>query len=84
MSVVARSVVDMTTSILTGRQGPATRRIRDGYWRVTAAAGFVLGYVEQLDDEGVPRFRARRLLPSMRQMEIGDFWGFDEAVECLR
>ena len=74
----------MTTTSST-TTGPALRRIRDGYWRVTAASGLVLGYVEQIDADGELRFAAKRLLPSSnRVVGIGDFHSRDEAAECLR
>jgi hypothetical protein len=65
-------------------QGPALRRIRDGYWRVSAASGVVLGYVEEIADPAGPRFRARRLYSSGRVGDIGDFWARADAIECLR
>ncbi|MCS5733082.1 hypothetical protein [Herbiconiux daphne] len=65
-------------------QQPALRRVRDGYWRVTAASGVVLGYVEQTDADGVARYRAKRLFSSLRVVEIGEFGAREEAAECLR
>ncbi|QJU52968.1 hypothetical protein SCB71_06530 [Herbiconiux sp. KACC 21604] len=77
------------SSITTGR--PALRRVREGYWRVTAASGHVLGYVELRDGEhgqpGEPvgrRFTAKRLLPSLVVVPIGEFASAEEAMECLR
>jgi len=64
--------------------GPGLRRVRDGYWRVTAASGAVLGYVEQTADEVRPRFRAKRLHSGLRIIDIGEFGALDEAMESLR
>ncbi|WP_368496738.1 hypothetical protein [Herbiconiux sp. A18JL235] len=74
------------SSTTTGR--PALRRVREGYWRVTAASGHVLGYVE-LNEGGhgeptVRRFTAKRLLPSLVVVPIGEFGSAEEALECLR
>jgi hypothetical protein len=63
---------------------PAVHRVRDGYWRVTATSGIVLGYVEEVADPQGPRFRARRLYSSGRVGDVGEFWQRGEAVECLR
>jgi hypothetical protein len=63
---------------------PVLRRVRDGYWRVTAASGIVLGYVEQAESEGQTRYRAKRLFSSFRIIEIGEFSLREEAAECLR
>jgi hypothetical protein len=63
---------------------PALRRIRDGYWRVTAADGHVLGYVESSDRADAERFTAKRLLRSLQVVAIGEFGSADDAVESLR
>jgi hypothetical protein len=73
----------MTTTTPTLNR-PELRRVRDGYWRVTAPSGIVLGYVEEIDQEGLPRYRATRLHPPLRLVPIGEFGGRDEAAECLR
>ena len=70
-----------TTPIL---NRPELRRVRDGYWRVTAPSGIVLGYVEELESEGLLRYRATRLHPPLRLVPIGEFGARDEAAECLR
>ncbi|MGA1838393.1 hypothetical protein VD659_15845 [Herbiconiux sp. 11R-BC] len=82
----------METTTQTGLRHPELRRVRDGYWRVTAASGLVLGYVEQLEAEqsGAPRYRARRLhaaasfATAARISDIGEFASREEAAECLR
>ncbi|SDZ29403.1 hypothetical protein SAMN05216554_3097 [Herbiconiux ginsengi] len=71
-----------TTPIL---NGPHLRRVRDdGYWRVTAPSGILLGYVEEVEVDGRPRYRATRLHPPLRLVGIGEFAALDEATECLR
>ncbi|MCS5718665.1 hypothetical protein N1027_11025 [Herbiconiux sp. CPCC 205763] len=70
-----------TTPIL---HRPELRRVRDGYWRVTAPSGILLGYVEEFESEGLPRYRATRLHPPLRLVAIGEFAEREEAAECLR
>lgn len=70
-----------TTPIL---NGPQLRRVRDGYWRVTAPTGILLGYVEEIESEGRQRYRATRLHPPLRLVGIGEFGEREEAAECLR
>lgn len=77
----------MTTIDRRSRQtshGPGLRRVREGYWRVTATSGAVLGYVEEVADDGRPRFRAKRLHSGLRILDIGEFGALDEAAESLR
>ena len=72
------------STIASSTARPALRRIRDGYWRVTAASGVLLGYVEEVEQDAARRYRAKRLLGSARVMEVGEFSDVAEAVECLR
>ncbi|MFB2586026.1 hypothetical protein [Herbiconiux liukaitaii] len=74
----------MSTIVSSSTARPALRRIRDGYWRVTAPSGVVLGYVEEIDQEASRRYRAKRLVASTRVVEVGDFSEVAEAIECLR
>ncbi len=74
----------MTTTHHARHAVPALRPIRDGFWRVTAASGAVLGYVEEHLDDGRRRYVARRLHSGIRILEVGEFGGLEEAVECLR
>jgi hypothetical protein len=74
----------MSRIVSTSTARPALRRIRDGYWRVTAASGVVLGYLEQVEPDPRPRYRAKRLLASAQVVEVGEFGDLAEAVECLR
>jgi hypothetical protein len=75
---------DMSTIARTASAHPALRRVRDGYWRVTAASGVVLGYVEEVGEGAGIRFRAKRLFAATRIAEVGEFGDVSEAVECLR
>ncbi|MCU1438320.1 MAG: hypothetical protein JWP66_1407 [Naasia sp.] len=65
-------------------------QLNNGLWRVTRASGAVLGYVEQVPGgaavEGHPqRYAAKRLHASGRGfLPVGEFWSFDDAVDCLR
>ncbi|MGD8167343.1 hypothetical protein ACEXOS_008975 [Herbiconiux sp. P16] len=71
-----------TTTPITNR--PELRRVRDGYWRVTAPTGILLGYVEEVESEGRLHYRTTRLHPPLRLVPIGEFGALDEAAECLR
>ncbi len=60
-------------------------RLPSGLWRVTRANGEVLGYIEQLQTPGGERHRAKRFNVRQRRFtEVGDFWRFDDAIDCLR
>ncbi|TAJ47193.1 MAG: hypothetical protein EPO52_12990 [Herbiconiux sp.] len=87
MTTIQAKTSQATTSQAATRTispGPGLRRVRDGYWRVTAASGAVLGYVEEVTDEGRLRFRAKRLHSGLRILAIGEFAALDEATESLR
>lgn len=54
-------------------------------WRVTRPDGDVLGYVESFSEPRGVRFRSKRLVPLQKQFIVrGEFWSFDDAVDCLR
>lgn len=74
----------MSSIARTASAHPALRRVRDGYWRVTATSGVVLGYVEEVESGATRRYRARKLFASTRVMEVGEFGDVADAVECLR
>lgn len=60
-------------------------QLHDELWRVTRADGDVLGYVESFMEPRGRRFRAKRFIVlHKRFIELGDFWSFDDAVDCLR
>ena len=49
------------------------------------ADGDVLGYVESFLEPRGHRYRSKRLIPLQRRfINIGEFWSFDDAVDCLR
>ena len=59
-------------------------QLHNDLWRVTRPAGEVLGYVEKFTAMDGTRFRAKRLLVTERRfVAIGEFWAFDEAVDCF-
>jgi hypothetical protein len=65
----------------------ALRRIRDGYWRVSASDGRVLGYVEETRPDGVLRYAASRLVavsPTVTTAAIGEFHDREDAARALR
>lgn len=67
------------------RRGLHLVQLHDGLWRVTRTDGDVLGYVECFMDPRGPRFRSKRLIALQKRFVVlGDFWAFDDAVDCLR
>ena len=71
-----------TLPVAARRPGVAFVQLNNGLWRITRPAGAVLGYVENLDSG---RFLAKRLASSGRAfLPVGEFWSFDDAVDCLR
>lgn len=60
-------------------------QLHDELWRVTRADGDVLGYVESFMEPRGRRFRSKRLIALQKKfVPLGDFWSFDDAVDCLR
>lgn len=60
-------------------------RAAPGLWRVTDAAGRVIGHLQLVGDGAEARFRARRLHRATRRFhDVGDFWSAHDAAECLR
>lgn len=67
------------------RAGIAMIQLHDDLWRVTRPNGEVVGYVERSDTPSGHRFRAKRMLQRQRRfLPIGDFWEFDDAMDCFR
>ncbi|THG28810.1 hypothetical protein E6C64_17725 [Naasia lichenicola] len=60
-------------------------QLNNGLWRITRDSGQVLGYVEHIENGALPRFQAKRLASTGRSfVAAGEFWSFDDAVDCLR
>ncbi len=69
----------------TRQRGIGLVQLHNDLWRVTRADGEVLGYVEGFDDPRGRRFRSKRLIALQRRfLPLGEFWSFDDAVDCLR
>lgn len=69
----------------TKHSGVTLVQLHDELWRVTRASGDVLGYVESFLDPRGRRYRSKRLITLQRRfINIGEFWSFDDAVDCLR
>lgn len=67
------------------RNGINLVRLHDDLWRVTRSDGEVLGYVEGFDEPRGRRYRSKRLITLQRRfLPLGEFWSFDDAVDCLR
>lgn len=67
------------------RSDLALVQLHDELWRVTRLDGDVLGYVECFMEPRGQRFRAKRFLTlHKRFLSLGEFWNFDDAVDCLR
>jgi hypothetical protein len=79
------TTLDFTDSVFVDRFGIAMVQLHDELWRITRRSGEVLGYVESFRDDGVWRYRAKRMLSSQRSsMPLGEFWSIDDAVDCFR
>jgi hypothetical protein len=69
----------------TVRGGVSTVQLHDDLWRVTRSDGEVLGYVERSSTPGGARFLAKRMLQRQRRfLPVGEFWSFDDAMDCFR
>ena len=67
------------------RAGVATIQLHDDLWRITRPDGDVLGYVERRSTAAGPRFLAKRMLQRQRRfLPVGEFWAFDDAMDCFR
>ncbi|MBG6053811.1 hypothetical protein IWX81_000201 [Salinibacterium sp. CAN_S4] len=67
------------------RAGIAVVPLHDDLWRVTRADGDVLGYVERSLTVSGYRYLAKRLLRRQRRfLPVGEFWEFDDAMDCFR
>ncbi len=84
-------VLDLHESSASATPGAARRRgialvqLHDELWRVTRTDGEVLGYIESFVVPDGRRYRSKRLIPLHRRfLHLGDFWSFDDAVDCLR
>lgn len=73
------------THIRQVRHGINLVQLHDELWRVTRTDGDVLGYVESFLEERGRRFRSKRLIARQKRfVPLGEFWSFDDAVDCLR
>ena len=53
-------------------------------WRVMEPGGRVIGHLQEVAQSGGIRFRARPDNAAVHAFrDLGDFWGADDAVECL-
>lgn len=76
--------LDFSTTGAATRPGVALIQLHDELWRATQPTGEVLGYVEKFIASDGARFRAKRLIVRERRFVIiGEFWAFDEAVDCF-
>lgn len=79
------STLEPAPSITKSRNGITLVQLHDELWRVTRPEGDVLGYVESFLDPRGRRYRSKRLVAvHKRFINIGEFWSFDDAVDCLR
>ncbi|MBX3087328.1 MAG: hypothetical protein KF742_02460 [Cryobacterium sp.] len=79
------STVAPSATTVAPRRGVRVLTLHDALWRVTRTDGEVLGYVESFEEPRGLRFRAKRMIPLNKRFIIrGEFWSFDDAVDCLR
>ncbi len=83
--MVTLAIVETTPAVRRAvRPGVTLVQLHDELWRVTRQTGEVLGYIERFAEAQGPRFRAKRMLVQQRRfMVVGEFWSFDEAVDCF-
>ncbi len=77
------TTLDFAASVPTIRPGLAAVQLHDELWRLTRPGGEVLGYIERFEERGLPRYRAKRLLQQRRFLPVGEFWRFDDALDCF-
>lgn len=79
------TVLDFAPPHTGSRNGVAVVQLHDDLWRVTRTDGEVLGYVDRAATASGDRFTARRMLRRQRRfLAVGEFWRFDDAMECFR
>ena len=67
------------------RAGVSAVPLHDDLWRVTRPDGDVVGYVERSQTASGYRYLAKRLLQRQRRfLPVGEFWEFDDAMDCFR
>lgn len=67
------------------RAGIAMIRLHEDLWRVTRPNGEVVGYIERSETASGWRYLAKRMLQRQRRfIPIGEFWEFDDAMDCFR
>lgn len=85
LNFTGSTLLDRTTVSPAKRHGINLVQLHDELWRVTRADGAVLGYVESFLDPQGRRYRSKRLIVLQRRfLPIGEFWSFEDAVDCLR
>lgn len=76
---------DSSTRTDSLRAGVVTIQLHSDLWRITRPEGEVVGYIERSVTAAGPRFQAKRMLQRQRRfLPIGDFWSFDDAMDCFR
>ena len=67
------------------RAGIAVIQLHDDLWRVTRLDGEVVGYIDRTETPSGSRYRAKRMLQHQRRfIAVGEFWEFDDAMDCFR
>jgi hypothetical protein len=79
------TVLDFAPPHSPAHSGVAVVQLHDDLWRITRSDGEVLGYVDRTPTASGDRFTARRMLRRQRRfLAVGEFWRFDDAMECFR
>lgn len=77
--------VSEATAYLPARFGIAMTQVSPSLWRVSRAAGGLIGHIERLHGDDGDRFVAKRLLPrGPRYLSLGEYWSIDDAIDCFR
>jgi hypothetical protein len=76
--------LDFVGTTPTVRPGITLVQLHNELWRVTRSNGEVLGYIERFSEAQGERFRAKRMLVQQRRFIVtGEFWSFDDAIDCF-
>jgi hypothetical protein len=79
------TILDSATTSSHAARGVAAIPLGDSLWRVTRHDGEVAGYVERISESRGIRYRAKRfIVRQQRFVPIGDFWEYDDAMDCFR
>ncbi|MCU1424767.1 MAG: hypothetical protein JWM51_1058 [Microbacteriaceae bacterium] len=79
------TILDFATTTSSAARGISAVHLNDALWRVVRHDGEVVGYVERFTESRGIRYRAKRfIVRQQRFVPIGEFWQYDDALDCFR